>query len=109
MVDKEKLLEVLTPWEEPFYWVKHNLTVIGDGYLEDGTRVHMVVEEMTLPRMCLSNAFVISLPMSINEDIATEFENYKGVVKEGSKLPVDLADCIRSVLDKYKQLGWIKK
>lgn len=109
MTSKEQLLEVLTPLEESFYWKKHELTVIGDGHLDDGTRVHMVMEEMEYSIMHLSNAYVVSLPMIINEDIAVEFENYKGIVKGGSKLPEDLIGCIREVLDKYKQLGWIKK
>lgn len=34
--------EVVDP---PFKWERHNLTVIGDHYLSDGTRLHLVKED----------------------------------------------------------------
>lgn len=45
---------------EPYHWKKHNLTVIGDGYLEDGTRVHVVKEPFSEKPVVLSNAIVVS-------------------------------------------------
>ena len=45
---------------EPTYWDRHHLTVIGDGYLEDGTRVHVVKDDLVSGWTILSNAIVIS-------------------------------------------------
>ncbi len=45
---------------EPTYWERHHLTVIGDGYLEDGTRVHVVKDDLVSGWVMLSNAIVIS-------------------------------------------------
>ena len=55
---KEELLKVVKPIDEVF-WVKHNLTVIGDGHLEDGTRVHLVKDRLHSP-IFLSGAWVVS-------------------------------------------------
>lgn len=107
-MNKDKLLEVLTPLDESFYWKKYDLTVVGDGYLEDGTRVHMVEDCMEQSIMYLSNAYVMSLPMVINEDIATEFENYKEDIVDGYNLPEDLKGLIKVAVGKYKKLGWVK-
>lgn len=108
MVNKEKLLEVLTPWEEPFYWVKHNLTVIGDGYLEDGTRVHMVLDARIRDIMYLSNAYILSLPTAINEDTSEELEKYLGEFKD-EELLAKVQDSVKKVMDKYVAMGWVKE
>jgi len=44
----------------PYYWKKHKLTVVRDGYLEDGTRLHVVLEKGYENGVVLSNALVYS-------------------------------------------------
>lgn len=55
----EKALQVTYPIL-PFKWIKHSLTVIADGYLESGVRVHIVEEDKHPVAVMLSNAIVIS-------------------------------------------------
>ena len=49
-------------WETvnpPFKWKSHNLTVIGDYYLSDGTRLHLVKEDGYFGQV-IDNALVYS-------------------------------------------------
>lgn len=59
MPSKESLKSVTTTVPS-FFWKAHNLTVVGDGYLEDGTRIHLVKEPLDTEPKLLSNALVIS-------------------------------------------------
>jgi hypothetical protein len=56
---RNTLLDVVNPIE-PYNWTKHNLTVVGDGHLDDGTRVHLVSENLEQQPIKLNNAIVIS-------------------------------------------------
>ncbi len=57
--DKKYLLEVVQAIEE-IWWKERSLTVVGDGYLEDGTRVHLVKESLPAEPVMMNNAWVIS-------------------------------------------------
>ena len=57
--EKAKLMAIAKPIE-PVHWSEHGLTVIGDGYLNDGTRVHLVKEKLTSEPVLLNNAWVVS-------------------------------------------------
>lgn len=59
MLTKEELLHIVKPIP-PFKWVKYGLTVTGDGFLNDGTRVHSVKEQLNDEPILIDNAFVIS-------------------------------------------------
>ncbi len=60
-VTYEDILRLTQPIT-PYKWVKHNLTVVGDGYTEEGVRIHIVAESgYKLPNFAmLSNAIVVS-------------------------------------------------
>lgn len=45
---------------KPYHWKKYNLTVLRDGYLTCGTRIHVVKEEGYKLPCVLGNAVVIS-------------------------------------------------
>jgi len=53
-------LSLCYPLDEVVYWDKQNVTVIADGHLPDGTRVHIVKEDFFPEAVMLSNAIVIS-------------------------------------------------
>ena len=53
-------LRLCYPLDEEYYWRKHDVTVIADGYLPDGTRVHIVKEDFFPEAVMLNNAVVIS-------------------------------------------------
>ena len=53
-------LSLCYPLDGVFYWDKHNVTVIADGHLPNGTRVHIVKEDFFPEAVMLSNAVVIS-------------------------------------------------
>ena len=55
-IDLIKATELINP----INWKKHNLTVIRDGYLEDGTRVHIVKEPLDNDPVIIDNAIVVS-------------------------------------------------
>ena len=57
--DRDTLLSTVKP-TPPFAWRKYKLTIVGDGYLLDGTRVHMVHESLPSQPIMLSNAWVFS-------------------------------------------------
>ena len=44
----------------PYKWEKHNLTIVRDGYLSCGTRIHVVEEQGYEKPSMLSNAVIIS-------------------------------------------------
>lgn len=44
----------------PVAWCKYKLTIVGDGYFSNGTRVHMVHESLPDQPIMLSNAWVFS-------------------------------------------------
>lgn len=54
----------LTDSIEPRAWDKHNLTIIRDGYFDDGLRIYVVAEQgyelAEGNAKLLSNAFVVS-------------------------------------------------
>ena len=59
LTTKKELLqatEVITPYD----WEKYNLTVVRDGYLEDGTRVHGVKEKLKREPIRIGGAYVVS-------------------------------------------------
>lgn len=48
--------------ESPCVWTKHNLIVVGDGYIpECGTRIHIVKEKLYKSPMMIDNAVVFTL------------------------------------------------
>lgn len=52
-------LKGLTKPVKPFLWKKYDLTVVGDGYTEEGKRIHLVRESVGQERVELANAIVI--------------------------------------------------
>ncbi|MEZ9700753.1 hypothetical protein AB4455_12230 [Vibrio sp. 10N.261.46.E12] len=54
----EQLKELTKP-VKPFLWKKYDLTVVGDGYTEEGKRIHLVRESLSQERVELANAIVI--------------------------------------------------
>ena len=57
---KEQLIRV-TSSINPINWEKHNLTVVRDGYLENGTRVQVVKEFLENEPLLIDNAYVVSV------------------------------------------------
>ena len=53
-------LSVCYPLDKEFYCYKHDITVIADGYLPDGTRVHIIKEDFFPEAVMLRKAIVIS-------------------------------------------------
>ncbi|MCG6414595.1 hypothetical protein [Vibrio fluvialis] len=53
------LIEAVKPIEA-YKWEEFGLTVVQDGYLSDGTRVHVVQEYLKKEPVTLSNAIVVS-------------------------------------------------
>ena len=56
------LLKAIAPIT-PYNWTAERLTVVGDGYLEDGTRVHVVKESLPEQPIKIRNAWVINAQM----------------------------------------------
>ena len=56
---REEILKVALPIKT-INWIKHNLTVIKDGYLENGVRVHVVKEKLDKQPIIVDSAYVIS-------------------------------------------------
>ncbi|KZN63348.1 hypothetical protein [Pseudoalteromonas luteoviolacea] len=56
---REEILKVALPIET-INWRKHNLTVIKDGYLRNGVRVHVVKEKLDDQPIIVDSAYVIS-------------------------------------------------
>ena len=54
----EDALSLTTPFK--YYWGKYNLIVLRDGYLPNGTRIHVVAEQDYHIPVMLGNALVIS-------------------------------------------------
>lgn len=57
---KNQLLDV-TKNITQFEWKKHGLTVVRDGYLENGIRVHAVKEVLANEPILIDNAYVVSI------------------------------------------------
>lgn len=57
--DIQSIIKAAKPMD-PYYWEQQHLTVIRDGYLEDGTRVHVVREELKEEPTVIANAIIIS-------------------------------------------------
>ena len=55
--DALSLTEQLTT---PMPWLKHNLTIVRDGYMDCGTRIHVVAEQQYKTPVMIDNAIVIS-------------------------------------------------
>lgn len=58
-MEKQKAFE-MTIEIEPFHWERHDLTVVRDGYNEDGVRILFVKEPHWYAEM-LDNAFIFSI------------------------------------------------
>ena len=58
-IDIEQAVSAVKPIK-PYQWESHGLTVVQDGYLDNGTRVHVVREKLKDEPVILSNAVVIS-------------------------------------------------
>tara|TARA_R110001583_G_scaffold52147_1_gene162158 strand:+ start:114 stop:335 length:222 start_codon:yes stop_codon:yes gene_type:complete len=56
---REAILKAAKPIET-INWRKHKLTVIKDGYLDNGARVHVVKEVLKEQPVIIDSAFVIS-------------------------------------------------
>lgn len=56
---REEILKVALPIET-INWRKHSLTVIKDGYLDNGVRVHVVKEKLDTQPILIDSAYVIS-------------------------------------------------
>jgi hypothetical protein len=55
--DALSLTERLTT---PLPWLKHNLNIVRDGYMDCGTRIHVVSEQQYKTPVMIANAVVIS-------------------------------------------------
>ncbi len=58
-IDIKQAVNAVKPIK-PYHWKSHDLTVVQDGYLNNGTRVHVVRERLEDEPVILSNAVVIS-------------------------------------------------
>ncbi|QXN60102.1 hypothetical protein KUA24_35 [Vibrio phage HNL01] len=56
----ERLTDMTEPVESPIPWSKYNLSVIRDGYTEDGVRIHIVRGGEYKTPVMLGNVIVIS-------------------------------------------------
>ena len=56
----EDALSLTEQISTPVPWLKHNLTILRDGYLDCGTRIHVVEEQDYHTPQMIGNAIIIS-------------------------------------------------
>lgn len=56
----EDALSLTDLLEEPYEWLDYNLTVLRNGCLDCGTRIHVVREQVFKKPVIIANAVVIS-------------------------------------------------